>query len=57
MAKGRSIFVCQQCGAQAPKWLGRCPECEAWNSYVEEAAEAAEPAHAAMLAPADGTPR
>ncbi|MBI2346337.1 MAG: DNA repair protein RadA [Deltaproteobacteria bacterium] len=38
MAKQRTIFCCQQCGAQAPKWLGRCSECEAWNSYVEELA-------------------
>jgi len=31
-----SIFVCQECGAQSPKWLGRCAECGAWNSLVEE---------------------
>ncbi len=37
-AKPRAIFVCQECGAQAQKWLGRCPECEAWNSLVEETA-------------------
>jgi DNA repair protein RadA/Sms len=30
------VFVCQECGAQAPKWLGRCEECGAWNSFVEE---------------------
>jgi DNA repair protein RadA/Sms len=34
--KPRPVFVCQECGAQAAKWLGRCPECGAWNSYVEE---------------------
>ncbi len=33
-----SVFVCQECGAQAPKWLGRCVECAAWNSLVEERA-------------------
>ncbi len=33
--KTRTIFVCQQCDAQAPKFVGRCPECGAWNSYVE----------------------
>ncbi len=32
----RTVFVCQECGSQAPKWLGRCPECGAWNSLVEE---------------------
>jgi DNA repair protein RadA/Sms len=33
--KSRTIFVCQQCDAQSPKFVGRCPECGAWNSYVE----------------------
>jgi DNA repair protein RadA/Sms len=32
----RTVFVCQECGSQAPKWLGRCPDCGAWNSFVEE---------------------
>jgi DNA repair protein RadA/Sms len=36
MAKRPSVFVCQECGAQSPKWLGRCTECGAWNSLVEE---------------------
>jgi DNA repair protein RadA/Sms len=35
----KSVFSCQTCGAQAPKWLGRCPECGAWNSFVEEMIE------------------
>lgn len=34
--KATSVFVCQSCGAGSPKWLGRCPECGEWNSYVEE---------------------
>src|SRR5437016_1021733 len=39
MAKrSSSVFVCQECGAQSPKWLGRCTECGAWNSLVEERA-------------------
>ena len=33
----RSVFACDRCGYQAPKWLGRCPECGAWGSMVEEA--------------------
>jgi DNA repair protein RadA/Sms len=33
-----SVFVCQECGAQSPKWLGKCAECGAWNSVVEERA-------------------
>ncbi|MGH9349361.1 MAG: DNA repair protein RadA [Vicinamibacterales bacterium] len=36
--KPRIVFVCQDCGAQSPKWLGRCAECGAWNSMVEERA-------------------
>ncbi len=40
MAKSlKTVFVCQDCGAQAPKWLGRCADCGAWNSLVEERAE------------------
>jgi DNA repair protein RadA/Sms len=31
-----TVFVCQECGAQAAKWIGKCPDCGAWNSYVEE---------------------
>ena len=36
----RATFVCQQCGHAAPRWLGQCPACEAWNSLVEEATPA-----------------
>jgi DNA repair protein RadA/Sms len=36
MKSPKSVFVCQECGAQAPKWMGRCVECGAWNSLVEE---------------------
>lgn len=36
MARIRSTFVCQSCGNQSPKWLGRCPGCGAWESLVEE---------------------
>src|SRR5436309_2458444 len=34
--KAKIVYVCQECGAQAPKWLGRCADCGAWNSLVEE---------------------
>ncbi len=36
MKPPRPVFVCQECGSQAPKWMGRCPDCGAWNSFVEE---------------------
>ena len=39
MTKTAATFVCQSCGFQSPKWLGRCPSCGEWNSLVEEAAE------------------
>jgi len=34
--KTRTVFTCQNCGYQSAKWLGRCPDCESWNSFVEE---------------------
>ena len=36
MAKQKSIYVCQNCGADSVKWIGKCPSCNEWNSYVEE---------------------
>ena len=36
MAKARSQFICQQCGATYPKWIGRCENCGEWNSLVEQ---------------------
>ncbi|HET7434046.1 MAG TPA: DNA repair protein RadA [Thermoanaerobaculia bacterium] len=48
MAKKATIYACTECGAQAQKWLGRCPDCNAWNSYAQEdvAPAAASPATA-----------
>ncbi|MBM3450378.1 MAG: DNA repair protein RadA [Armatimonadetes bacterium] len=37
MAAPRILYVCQSCGQESAKWLGRCPSCGAWNSFVEEA--------------------
>ncbi|MCD6309993.1 MAG: DNA repair protein RadA [Candidatus Eremiobacteraeota bacterium] len=37
--KTRTIFVCQECGAQVPRWQGRCNECGGWNTFVEEVLE------------------
>src|SRR5215208_4847325 len=42
--KQKTVFACQECGAQSQKWLGRCPDCGAWNSLVEERAAEAAPA-------------
>ena len=52
MKAPRTVFVCQDCGAQAPKWMGRCADCGAWNSFVEE--RAADPKAAAGGAGAAG---
>jgi DNA repair protein RadA/Sms len=40
MKPHKSIFVCQSCGSQSQKWLGRCPDCGEWNTFVEEKASA-----------------
>ena len=36
MAKTRSVYVCQNCGVDSPKWIGKCPSCGEWNTFVEE---------------------
>ncbi|KKF52084.1 DNA repair protein RadA [Streptococcus uberis] len=36
MAKKKATYVCQECGYQSPKYLGRCPNCSAWSSFIEE---------------------
>jgi len=36
MPKSKTVFVCQNCGAESPKWIGRCPSCREWNTYHEE---------------------
>ncbi len=38
MADHKLIFRCQQCGYISPKWMGRCPECETWDCFIEEVA-------------------
>ncbi len=53
----QTLFACQSCGATAPKWLGRCPECGDWNSYVEETRAKVPPAPGAVPAgPAQSLP-
>ena len=36
MPKAKTVFVCQNCGAESPKWIGRCPSCKEWNTFHEE---------------------
>src|SRR3989441_12864507 len=39
--RAKTQYVCQQCGATSPKWIGRCPSCQQWNTFVEERITAA----------------
>ena len=41
MAKVKKAYFCQNCGAQSPKWVGKCPSCNQWNTFVEEIIEKA----------------
>lgn len=45
MAKIKTVFTCQECGYQSAKWLGKCPDCQQWNSFSEE--ESIKPSKAA----------
>ena len=36
MAKTQTVFTCGECGRREAKWLGHCPDCGAWDSFVEE---------------------
>ncbi|MEO7161232.1 MAG: DNA repair protein RadA, partial [Polaromonas sp.] len=39
MAKEKTIYTCTECGGTSPKWLGKCPSCNAWNTLIESVAE------------------
>ena len=39
MAKAKTVFFCSECGYESAKWMGQCPGCKAWNTFVEEPAE------------------
>ncbi|MBI2400987.1 MAG: DNA repair protein RadA, partial [Deltaproteobacteria bacterium] len=39
MARTKTIYVCQGCGNNSHKWLGKCPDCGGWNTFVEERVE------------------
>ena len=55
MAKPKTVYVCGACGSSAPRWLGRCPACNAWNTLARSAT--GHPAHAAERGNAAGTQR
>lgn len=56
MPKLKSLFICQQCGQQSIKWVGRCPGCDQWNTMVEELVEPPSSGRAMSLTIATPTP-
>ena len=36
MAKNKTVFVCNECGYESGKWLGKCPACGSWNTFFEQ---------------------
>jgi DNA repair protein RadA/Sms len=51
VARQKTIYICQQCGFQSPKWLGRCPDCQQWNTLIEEQPVVASSHSRALAAP------
>lgn len=49
MAKQRTVFFCTECGAETPKWQGRCPSCGAWNTLEEHIEKPASPARSNVM--------
>lgn len=55
MAKGKkTVFFCQNCGHEESKWLGQCPACKEWNTFVEEKVTVPKAGNASALGPAGG---
>ncbi len=54
MARPKTFFTCQQCGFQSPKWLGKCPDCNQWNSLAEEQTQ---PQQGGRALPTPGKPQ
>ncbi len=56
--KQKSVFVCSECGTASPKWMGKCPGCNAWNTMVEEVVqEAPKTAHKSASIASSGAPK
>lgn len=56
MAKVKTTYSCQNCGAGSPKWIGKCPSCGEWNSYVEELIAVGKKGIATTVSTLDQTP-
>ncbi|MDX9785374.1 MAG: DNA repair protein RadA [Desulfobacterales bacterium] len=46
----KTVFTCQSCGYQTPKWMGKCPDCDQWESFVEEVSRPPDPRRATTTA-------
>ncbi len=57
MAKIKTVFTCQECGYQSAKWLGKCPDCQQWNSFSEEEAVKASKAGPKSVIGREGRPK
>ncbi|MFC3880040.1 DNA repair protein RadA [Algoriphagus namhaensis] len=55
MAKVKTTFFCQNCGAQSAKWIGKCPACGEWNTYVEEIVQKEESGKGTWKTPNSGS--
>ncbi|HBR34024.1 MAG TPA: DNA repair protein RadA, partial [Firmicutes bacterium] len=55
MRKG-SLFICESCAYEAPKWLGKCPSCGDWNTFIEQKIEPPPAVRRAVSARAEATP-
>ncbi|PTQ99916.1 DNA repair protein RadA/Sms [Mucilaginibacter yixingensis] len=55
MAKTKTTYFCQSCGYESPKWLGKCPSCSQWNTFVEEIIEKANPSVPDWRQPTNGS--
>ncbi|MDN4527228.1 DNA repair protein RadA [Fictibacillus fluitans] len=55
MAKSKSVFMCQECGYESPKWMGKCPGCHQWNTMVEEVIKKDTPTRGLSTSSASGT--
>ncbi len=49
MAKSKKVFFCQECGYESSKWLGQCPACQEWNTFVEEMVKKDKSSHVSPL--------
>jgi DNA repair protein RadA/Sms len=54
LAKTRTVFLCQQCGSQQTRWMGKCPDCGTWDSLVEQVERKEPPGKGRAASPASG---